>query len=1179
MTCPRCGSENEAGRKFCLECGALLTATCPACAAANPPGAKFCGECGTSLLAASPVAPPPAPVAAPIAERRLVSILFVDLVDFTRRTESRDAEDVRDLQRLYFDRAREIVERYGGAVEKYAGDAVMAAWGTPVVHEDDAERAVRAALDVVAAIGQLGTDDGPRLEGRAAVLTGEAAVTLGSTDQGMVTGDLVNTASRLQTVAQPGTVVVGEPTRRATERSIAYEALGERVLKGKSAPVELWRPVGVVAGRRGAGRSVVLEPPFVGRDGELRLIKELLHATGAERRARLLSISGLAGIGKTRLAWELEKYVDGIAEQVWWHQGRSPAYGDGVTFWALGEMVRGRAGIAETDAAAVARDRLRDAVGAHIPDPEERRWIEPRLAALLALEEAPTTEQADLFAAWRAFFERLAERATTVLVFEDLQWADQGIFDFIESLMEWSKGHPLFVVTLARPEVMERRPTWGAGQRNFTAIHLDPLPSEAMNELLDGLAPRLPDSLRGQIVARAEGVPLYAVETVRMLIHQGVLEADPEGGYRAARDVFDLNIPESLRGLVAARIDALEPTDRSLLQAASVLGHSFTVDALASVAGLEGPAVKRRLAGLTRLEVMRLDADPRSPERGQFAFVQGVLREVAYGTLAKPLRRSLHVAAIRHFESVGSDEVASIVASHFLAAHRATAPGPEADALAAQARVALRGAGDRAAALHAHEQAIGFFEQALEVTTDEQERAELHERAGEAGRAALRLADAQRHLGEALASYRHQGAWPAVARTTAALAYVLHIDMAVEKTIPLLEGTLRDVEALGDDPGVTSLLGELTRAYMFAERFDVGLETAERALAMAERLELLAVIAHTLITKANMLDVDQGRLREAIALLRGAVALSESAGLQHIRIRALVNLAFRLIGDDPQAAMATQLEGLDAARRLGDQQWFHVLLNNAASLATALGRWDEALALLAEGDAADLPTPERVSSATARATIAAHLGQVDRAEATLLEIEPLRNSLTSPSDRAFGHLDRAFIARCRGRPTEAFDEAMTAATGAPVLALWAGTEAMHAAAWLRDLARARSALEASDDSPDRGRFAAALRLASRASVAGLEGQFDKSIAAMREAARTLRDVRADLVLAELLIDFVTVIGTERPEGGEAAAEARQILERLGAAMLLRRLDEVAPVVARDDQHAPADIAKVGGLSP
>jgi len=409
----------------------------------------------------------------PVAERRLVSVLFADLVGFTSFSEERDAEEVRDLLSKYFEDSRRLVTLYGGSVEKFIGDAVMAVWGAPVAQEDDAERAVRSALDLVASVERLGADLGvPDLRARAGVLTGEAAVTLGAQGQGMVAGDLVNSASRVQSVALPGQVYVGESTRRATEAAISYEDAGKHRLRGKVETVPLWRASRVVAGRRGALKSAGLEAPFIGRGRELKVLKELFHASAEEHRAHLVSVLGVAGTGKSRMSWEFFKYIDGLAGNVYWHRGRCLAYGEGVAYWALVEMVKSRCGIAEEEESESARAKLNRMLQEHVADPGERHRIEPRLAHLLGLEEGASHSREDLFSAWRLFFERLAENSPTVLVFEDVHWADTAVLDFIEHLLEWSRNHPLFIITLARPEFTERRPGWGAGGRNFTSLYL-----------------------------------------------------------------------------------------------------------------------------------------------------------------------------------------------------------------------------------------------------------------------------------------------------------------------------------------------------------------------------------------------------------------------------------------------------------------------------------------------------------------------------------------------------------------------------------------------------------------------------------------------------------------------------------------------------------------------------------
>ena len=650
-------------------------------------------------------------------------MLFADLVGFTPLSESRDAEEVRELLSRYFDICRRLIELYGGTVEKFIGDAVMAVWGTPTTTEDDAERAVRAALDLVAAVSALGQELGAEeLRARAGVLTGEAAVTLGAVGEGMVAGDLVNTASRVQSVAEPGRVFVGESTRRATEHSVVYEEAGTFELKGKEGLTPLWRAVRVVSGVRGTLKSQGLEAPFVGRDRELRQIKELFHTCAEEKKAQLVSVTGIAGIGKSRLSWEFYKYFDGLAQLVYWHRGRCLAYGEGVTYWALADMVRMRCRIAEDEQPASAALKLRATVEEHLLDAEERRFVEPRLAHLIGLGEHESHDRQDLFAAWRLFFERLADVYPTVLAFEDMQWADASLLDFVEYLLEWSRNHPLYVVTLARPELLERRPTWGAGHRNFTSMYLEPLSQPAMEELLTGLVPGLPASLCERILTRAEGIPLYAVETVRMLLDRGALVQ--EGAvYRPVGTIESLEVPETLHALIAARLDGLSAEERLLLQDGAVLGKTFTRAALLALADFQEPELDALLHSLVRKEVLSLQSDPRSPEHGQYGFLQDLVRRVAYETLSRRDRRARHLAAAEHLSAALTDEeVTEVVASHLVDAYELDPDADDAPAIRERARLALVHAGERAGALAAAAEAQRYFERAASLTEEPLER-------------------------------------------------------------------------------------------------------------------------------------------------------------------------------------------------------------------------------------------------------------------------------------------------------------------------------------------------------------------------------------------------------------------------------------------------------------------------
>ncbi len=735
LICASCGSDNAIGARFCNECGSPMQAGCPACGAVNKPGAKFCNECGTALVAGT--RPVPTGMAPPTAldlsaavgratERRVVSVLFADLVGFTALSDDRDPEAVREFLDSYFVLARERIDRYGGTIEKFIGDAVMAVWGTPVAHEDDAERAVRAAMDLLDAVSGLRTPDGSSIAARCAVVTGEAAVTLTADGQGMVAGDLVNTASRLQSVAPPGSVLVGEATVRGSESAIAYEPVGDQMLRGKQLPVPAWRATRVVAGRGGSGRSTRLEAPFVGRDDELRLLKELLHATTRERRPRLVSVLGIPGIGKSRLTWELEKYVDGLVEGIYWHQGRSPAYGDGLAFWALAEMVRGRARIAESDPPDVARAKLAEMAREYLVDAEERARVEPQLAALLGLVGGSSGSAEELTAGWRTLFERIADQGPTVLVFEDLHWADPGLLDFIEGLLVSARTRPMMVLALAHPELIDERPTFGATVRNHTRLDLSPLSDEAMDMLLLGLVPGIPQPALRVIRERAAGVPLYAVETVRMLLDQGRL-SESGGRFRLDSDLGALAVPDSLQSLIGARLDTLDDATRQLVGVASVLGLSVSLEALSALVHRPITALRPMLDELAAREVLVLDDGPVSPERGQYRFIQGVLREVAYGRLSRRDRMALHLAAADYFGGTGSDELAGVVASHYLSALRSAPDDVDVAALSVRAGAALEAAADRARVIGAHASAASYLGDALALATDEDIRLRLLE--------------------------------------------------------------------------------------------------------------------------------------------------------------------------------------------------------------------------------------------------------------------------------------------------------------------------------------------------------------------------------------------------------------------------------------------------------------------
>jgi len=929
-------------------------------------------------------------------------------------------------------------------------------------------------------------------------------------------------------------------------------------LKGKAEPVPAWRAVRILAQRGGAGRSDVLEPPFVGRTEEIRLIKDLLHVTERERKARLISVIGIGGIGKSRLAWEFLKYVDGLTEDVFWHQGRCPAYGDGITFWALGEMVRMRAGIAEADDRTGSRSKLSTTVGEYVGDEDERRWIEPRLAHLLGLEEGSPGERDELFSAWRTFFERIAERGPTVMVFEDLQWADPGLLDFIESMLGWSKNHPILIVTLARPELADKRPNWGAELRSFTAIRLEPLPDDAMAEMIGGFVRGLPPDGVARIVERAEGVPLYAVETVRMLADRGILEARSDA-FELVGDIGTLEIPDTLQALIAARLDSLAQEDRTLLQDASVLGKSFPVESLVAITGHDRESLERRLRELVKKEFLIQEGDPRSPERGQYAFLQSLIREVAYGTLSKADRRAKHLATAHHLESAGDEELAGVVAAHYVEAFRATPEGPDAEALAARARDWLSQAADRALSLGSPEQALAYADQALAITPEGRERADLLRQAGDA---AVNSADAERaiaYLEEAISRFRDLGDVSAVALATSKLSGPLRGSNRTAEFVERLDAALADLRDDGDEPARVELYARMAETHWVVGSSELALEWAERALILAEKLDLSELFADALGTRAAAL-FNLGRRREAMMLNEGILAFAEEAGSHRARAEALMSIGIAVIEDDPQAGLRAELDSAEAARKAGNRPLEALALANAAEAAVDLGRWVEADAALAALGEMDLSGFLADGVALSAAILAAYRGDFASADARLEGTASLEADFLA--SRTWYLRASSLVALLHGDLEGSYEHGMSAVHADPAgmntpNAVW---DAARAALWLRDAAKVRETLEAT--APLRGRWAAAVKTTLQAGLAALEGRSEEASSGYREALDAWSSMDVPIDYAFTAIDAITLLPGD-PMAIEAAERARAMLTELGAKPLLERL-------ALAEKPAPAE---------
>ena len=668
--------------------------SCPACKQENPDGARFCNACGT-LLAPE--------VRAPREERKVVTVLFADLVGFTARAERLDPEDVRALLAPYHERLRAELEHFGGTVEKFIGDAVMALFGAPVAHEDDPERAVRAALAIRDWIAEEGED----LEVRVGVNTGEALVAIDARageGEPVAVGDVVNTAARIQSGGPVNAVLVGEQTYRATTQAIEYRETEPITAKGKSEPLVVWE---ALQPRGAVGVDAVQRPfaPFLGRQPELELVTSALARVREERSPQLVTLVGVPGIGKSRLVYELSQEVERERGLITWRQGRSLPYGDGVTFWALGEIVKSEAGILESDSIEQAEAKLRRALTQLVSDEAERHWLRAHLAPLVGIGgEDPSERAGEPFRAWRRFLETIAEVRPLVLVLEDLHWADDALLDFVDELVDRVADVPLFVLGTARPELLESRPGWGGGKPNAVTLSLPPLSDDASAQLVAKLlgGPVLEAERQQTLLAKIGGNPLYAEQYVRALLERSDL----------------IELPETVQGIIAARLDALSPEQKRLLQDAAVVGKVFWLGALEAIGGAARWDVEDALHKLERKQFVQRARRPSVAGETEYAFRHVLLRDVAYGQIPRAARGEKHRRAAAWIESLGRlEDHAELLADHYVhALEYARASGGSDLELAERAGATFRYAGDRAAALAAYATAVRLYEAGLELS-------------------------------------------------------------------------------------------------------------------------------------------------------------------------------------------------------------------------------------------------------------------------------------------------------------------------------------------------------------------------------------------------------------------------------------------------------------------------------
>lgn len=958
---------------------------CPNCGEENPERARFCVACGTSL-AESP--------ARLDEERKYVTVLFVELTGYHRATGESDPEDLRRALEPYHARVSRVVANHGGTVDKFMGATALCLFGAPIAHEDDPERGVRTALKLREAVAEMNEAE-PMLELaiRVGVNTGEAIVArpgIGPQIGEAVTGDVVNTASRLQTAAEPGQILVGEETHRAIAPVFEWREHEPVVAKGKAEPLRVWEALASL-GRYGVDLRPRPPSPLIGRRDEVAILGSAFRRAVGESQVQLVTIAGEAGVGKTRLIQQLSDIAEEWPDLIRWRQGRSLPYGEGLSFWALGEIVKADAGVLESDPPRVAEEKLLRSIAPYVADSTEREWLRSRLAPLAGIEGATfDAPREELFGAWRRWFEVLAMDSPFVVVFEDFQWADDAMLVFVEHLVDWAVGLPLLVVCAARPELYERRPDWGGGRRNSTSISLAPLTDTETAMLLGALLERsvLSPGTQAALIDRCGGNPLYAEEFVRMLRDRGLLDGS------GALEVTDVSMPQTVQLLIGARIDTLPPTEKDVLQDAAVVGKVFWSGAVAAVSGLPEDVVVRALHESVKREFVRRVRAASLEGQEEYVFNQTLVQEVAYGQIPRAARADKHVSVTRWLRAVAADrvfEVAELLAHHYgqaLTYLRATQPGRDVSGLEAAAGAALMMAGDRAKRLDA-ERAVEFFQRAREaLPADDPERTRALVEAAEVAEEAGRLAEAEACFDEAIAEYRARddrlGLGEALARRARS------IQRFGRAALELLEEAIALLETQPPGP-------ELARAYtrMGGHVYVAGdnpgaIPWTEKAIALTDELGLEeeSVLALQYRGAARAQLGDPGGLED----LREALRRGLEIGLGFEVAITYNNLAYQL----------WFWEGPAAALRMWDEMTAFCRVRGFATLGMwagagtleslfDLGEWDRVLEMTRDMETWDRehgPTRVTVIALTYRAWIHLRRGELAEASQALEDLLP-----------------------------------------------------------------------------------------------------------------------------------------------------------------------------------------------
>ena len=857
MRCPRCSFENPTGTKFCGQCGTRLGASCPSCGTLNPEGFAFCGSCGASLTAPAPAAPA-APSGAE--ERKVVTIVFADLSGSTPLAEQLDPEQMRSIMARFFEAMAQVIGRYEGTVERFIGDEIKAVFGVPTVHEDDPERAVQAALAMHERLnglnGELPASLGHALQMHIGINTGEVVVSgqVAGKDEFTVTGDAVHLAARLRSAATPGMTVVGERTYRDTVRVAEYRPLPPLALKGKALPVKAWELIGVLpeAPRRGLAG---LRAPMIGREEELAVVQGLLQRVMRERKPHLITIIGSPGVGKTRL---FEEIAASPPASMTLRHGRSLPYGN-TSLWAVGEIVRSDCAILRSDSVPVMTQKLQQRIDDLVGDERdtgETRQITVQLARVLAArgleaDAAQESSREDLFWGLRRYLERLANRAPLMLVFEDIHWADAELLDFVEYLAQWASGAPLLILCLTRPELLETRPDWGGGKRNYTSLFLEPLAADDTGRLLHELlrTETLPVAIT-RAVSVAEGNPFFVEEMLRMLIDTGVLQR-VDGEWEVS-SVLNVTVPDTIQGVVTARLDRLGRQEKSILQDAAVLGKVFWTGALAHLTGSGEPVLASALQTLQAKDFLIERERSQLAGQREFTFKHVITRDMAYTALPKSRRSEKHRAfAVWLEQTYGerAEEFAELLAHHCLQAARLAReiglPEQWAEVAPNAMRYALM-AGRKAARVYANDQALTHFEIARALAVDlgaEPERIAAIEGLADVHALQARWEEASPLYQEALDYHKRQGDALRQARVQSRIASTFSGVFDFRQALPHIKAAMDTLQAEKGERELVSVYLQMSRTQAYLGNFREAEQFAREGLRLAEQQKLTVHIA------------------------------------------------------------------------------------------------------------------------------------------------------------------------------------------------------------------------------------------------------------------------------------------------------------------------------------------------